>query len=131
MKSYMLDTDAVSHFLRGEGRVADRLLATDRTRVSISAIVVQELELGVARKRSTRLRRALDVFYEAVPVVPYDEGAARKYGELARALLSRGAPIGLEDTMIAAHALSLGCSVVTHNVKHFRRVPELSVVDWY
>lgn len=131
MTTYMLDTDAVSHWLRGEGRVAERLRETSPVAVCISTIVVQELELGVARRRSKRLRHALDTFYRGIDVAPYDEQAARRYGALAARLLERGTPIGVEDAMIAAHAMVRGDVLVTHNTKHFRRVRGLAVEDWY
>lgn len=128
---FLLDTDTVSHWLRGEGGVVKRLPEVDPSQVCISAIVVQELELGVARRRSTKLRRSLDAFYRGISIAPYGEAAARRYGRLARTLLDRGVPIGVEDTMIAAHALSLDLVLVTHNVRHFVRVPGLVVEDWY
>lgn len=132
MTTYMLDTDAVSHWLRGEGRVAERLRETSPAVVCISTIVVQELELGVARRGSKRLRRTLDAFYGGIDVVPYDEAAARRYGAaLAARLLDRGTPIGVEDAMIAAHAMSRGDVLVTHNTKHFGQVRGLTVQDWY
>ena len=48
-----------------------------------------------------------------------------------RYLLDTGTPIGVEDTMVAAHALALGLTLVTHNVKHFGRIPRLRVEDGY
>src|SRR5688500_16896896 len=126
----MLDTDTVSFWLRGEGSVAERFRATAPSAVVLSAITVQELELGAARRRSSRLRKSLDAFYRGVAIAPYDVAAARRYGQLARALLDAGIPIGLEDTMIAAHALSLSAAVVTHNTRHFGRVAGLVVEDW-
>ena len=131
MTKFMLDTDTVSYWLRGEGRVDRRLRSVSPSSVCVSAIVVQELELGAARARSRRLRVNLDAFYAGITVVAYDDRAARRYGLLARGLLSRGIPIGVEDTMIAAHALSLSRVVVTHNTRHFERVPGLALEDWY
>jgi tRNA(fMet)-specific endonuclease VapC len=131
MTEFMLDTDAVSHWLRGAGGVGARLRRCAPSDVCISAITAQELELGVARKRSKRLRQSVDAFYREITIAAYDEAAAKRYGPLARSLLERGVPIGIEDTMIAAHALSLGLTLVTHNVRHFSRVRGLVVDDWY
>ena len=63
-------------------------------------------------------------------VLSFDGNAAQRYGRLAAALLDDGAPIGVEDTMIAAHAISAGCTLVTHNRKDFERVSGLRVEDW-
>jgi len=127
----MLDTDTVSFWLRGEGRVAKRLLGVSPSAVCISSIVVQELELGAARRRSKRLRRILDDFYDGIAIASYDADAARRYGSLAAQLLKSGTPIGVEDAMIAAHARSRADVLVTHNTKHFRRIRGLAVDDWY
>ncbi len=128
---FLLDTDTISFALRGEGAVASELQRRLPSEVSTSSIVVGELELGVARRRSRRLRRALDGFYSGLEVLPYDLEAARRYGRLAAALLDDGGPIGVEDTMVAAHALSRGLTLVTHNLKHFERVKGLRVEDWF
>jgi tRNA(fMet)-specific endonuclease VapC len=93
--------------------------------------VVGELELGAARRGSRKLRRELDGLYSGLEVLPYDVEAARRYGRLAATLLDAGVPIGVEDTMVAAHALSRGLTLVTHNRKHFERVKGLRVADWF
>lgn len=128
---FLLDTDTVSYYLRREGDVARRVFAMRPSTVCTSAIVIQELELGIERKRSGRLRRGLDALYAFMPILAYDVRAAKCFGEIAASLRARGAPIGVEDAMIAAHALSLDLTLVTHNVKHYARVPGLRVEDWY
>jgi tRNA(fMet)-specific endonuclease VapC len=63
-------------------------------------------------------------------VAPFDEQATAAYGELRVALEKQGKPIGPLDTMIAAHALSLGVTLVTNNTREFERVAGLTIVDW-
>ena len=65
-----------------------------------------------------------------LPVLPFDELAARQYGEIWAELERRGTPIGQADLQIGAIALSRGLTVVTGNVKHFQQIPELSVENW-
>jgi tRNA(fMet)-specific endonuclease VapC len=65
-----------------------------------------------------------------VGVVPFDDAATGRYGDLRALLERRGSPIGPLDTLIAAHALSLGWTLATHNSAEFRRVPGLKVDDW-
>jgi tRNA(fMet)-specific endonuclease VapC len=65
-----------------------------------------------------------------VGVVPFDDAATARYGELRALLERRGSPIGPLDTLIAAHALSLRWTLASHNVREFRRVPCLTVSDW-
>ena len=128
---YLLDTDTLSFILRGEGKVEERFRAVRPSEVCTSPIVVGEIELGLARRSNRKLKRLCERLFEILQVVPYEREAARRYGSLAAKLLDAGTPIGLEDTMIAAHALSLDLTLVTHNLKHFERVPRLRVKDWY
>lgn len=128
---FLLDTDTISFALRGQGGVADVLRRRSPSEVCTSAVVAGELELGVARRGARKLRRELDALYSGLEVLPYDLDAARRYGRVAAVLLDRGVPIGVEDTMVAAHALSRGLTLVTHNRKHFQRVKGLRVEDWF
>jgi tRNA(fMet)-specific endonuclease VapC len=128
---FLLDTDTLSFWLRGQGRVAQRLSTLRPSDLCTSAIVASEIELGVRRRGSRTLRQLVDAIYAELTVLPYDTAAARRYGEVAAALLEEGAPIGVEDAMVAAHSLSLGLTLVTHNRRHFERVAKLRVEDWY
>jgi len=128
---FLLDTDTISFALRGQGGVADELRRRSPSEVCTSSVAAGELELGVARRGSRKLRRELEGLYSGLEVLPYDLEAARRYGRLAAVLLDEGVPIGVEDTMVAAHALSRGLTLVTHNRKHFERVKGLRVEDWF
>ena len=128
---YLLDTDTISFALRGQGGVADALRRRSPSEVCTSSVVAGELELGAARRGGRKLRRELDGLYSGLEVLAYDLDAARRYGRLAAVLLDQGVPIGVEDTMVAAHALSRGLILVTHNRRHFERVKGLRVEDWF
>jgi len=128
---FLLDTDSVSYALRGEGCVAEQIRAHRPSELGLSAITLAELRFGAERRQSRRLDRLIDAFVGDVAVVPFEAEAADRFGKLAAALVSKGTPIGALDTMIAAHALQLGLTLVTHNLKHFRRVRGLKVADWF
>lgn len=97
----------------------------------MSAITLAELRFGVAKSASRRRAAAnLRLLLSKVAVVPFDDAATSRYGELRAALERRGSPIGPLDTLIAAHALSLGWMLATHNTREFGRVPGLRVDDW-
>ena len=130
MRRYMLDTDTVSYAIRGESRIAARLLEHRPSDLCISSITLAELQFGAEAKRSQNLRRAIATFVKDVVVVPFDESAAERFGLVAAALARRGQPIGAFDTLVAAHALSLDVAVVTNNTKHFSRIPGLTVQSW-
>ena len=130
MLRYMLDADTVSYAIRGAGQVAARLLDRQPSELCISSITLAELRFGAEAKRSERLRRAIRAFVADVRVLPFDASAADRFGLVGTALARRGEPIGTFDTLVAAHALSLGLTVVTNNTKHYSRVPGLAVENW-
>jgi tRNA(fMet)-specific endonuclease VapC len=130
MLEYMLDTDTVSWALRGQGAVATRLLEHRPSELCISSITLAELRFGAEAKGSRKLQGLIDTFASTVAVVPFDEAAAARFGPVATALAKRGEPIGTFDTLIAAHALSLGLVLVTNNAKHFQRVVGLKTTNW-
>jgi tRNA(fMet)-specific endonuclease VapC len=129
-RRFMLDTDTISFVLRGEGRAAENLTAHAPSEVCMSALSLSELRFGAERRRSKRLQRLIDVFTATIDVVPFDSAAAGAFGRVCSALESKGIPIGIFDTLIAAHAVSLGLTLVTNNTKHFARVRELKTENW-
>lgn len=127
----MLDTDTVSYALRGQGRVAATILEHRPSELCISAITLSELRFGATRRKSAKLNHLIDAFVDNVAVIPFDEECADHFGAIATALADRGSPIGEFDALIAAHAVALRLTLVTNNAKHFNRVAELKVVDWF
>jgi tRNA(fMet)-specific endonuclease VapC len=99
--------------------------------VGISSITLGELTFGAAKNSKPKQSLdALDEFLLPLEIASFDERAAREYGPVRAALAKRGVPIGPLDTLIAAHALSLGAILVTHNQREFSRVTTLQVDDW-
>jgi tRNA(fMet)-specific endonuclease VapC len=114
------------------GGVKDRLLAVPPGEVGIPAVVVFELEKGIALStHPARRRRQMDTLLQSVHVLPFDRGAAERSAQIAADLKKSGRPIGPFDTLIAGTALAAGASLVTHNLREFRRVPGLKIVDWF
>jgi tRNA(fMet)-specific endonuclease VapC len=127
---YLLDTDTVNYALRGEGQVGGRITAHKPSDLCISAITLAELRFGADRKGSRRLHGLIDTFAAAVEVVGFGEDAALEFGRIGTILAGRGTPIGDFDVLIAAHAASLRCTLVTNNVRHFSKVPGLALENW-
>lgn len=129
---FALDTNTVVFFFQGAGRIAERLLALRPSDIALPAIVLYELEVGIARSRAKAKRRAqLDILLEAVGVLPFGPAEARRAAEVRTALERAGKPIGPLDTLIAATALEHGATLVTHNTREFGRVPGLRIEDWF
>jgi tRNA(fMet)-specific endonuclease VapC len=130
MALFMLDTDTVSFALRGVGAVGERLTTQKRSELCMSAITLAELRFGATKRASRKIQRAIDAFLSGVEVLPFDDLAADHFGRIAAALSKNGEPIGQMDTLIAAHALSVGAALVTNNERHFSKVAGLRVENW-
>ena len=115
---------------RPGGRIRDCTAARGEGRVCTSIVVAAELRFGAAKKGSKRLTAQLETVLAALDILPFDEPADRRYGEIRAALERAGTPIGANDLLIAAHALAHGLILVTANEDEFRRVPGLVVENW-
>lgn len=98
--------------------------------IGISAITACELAYGVAKSGSAKNRAALETFLLPLEVAAFDDSAIWHYAQLRTLLERAGTPIGALDTQIAAHALQLGCTLVTNNTREFERVPGLAIQNW-
>ena len=131
---YLLDTNICIFVLnRGPGfeRIIRRMDGLSRGDVLVSSASAAELQFGAwasARKQDNLLR--LERFLAEFEVLPFEENAARAYGQLRAALKELGSPIGPFDTLIAGHSLSIGATLVTNNLREFQRVPGLRAEDW-
>jgi len=130
--SYLLDTSIVSLALKGRAPAArQRMATTPSDRLAISIITAMELRFGLERSpEATRVRAVVEPFLSTVHVSSLPEGIAETYGRIRADLERRGRPIGPLDTIIAAHALTLGWTLVTGNLSEFRRVAGLRCEDW-
>ncbi len=129
---WMLDIDTCIAIIRRQPEIVLRKLNSKTIGlVGISSITLGELTFGAAKSSKPKQSLdALDEFLLPLEIAPFDERAAREYGPVHAALAKRGVPIGPLDTLIAAHALSLGAILVTHNQREFSGVTTLRVDDW-
>lgn len=129
---YALDTNSVSYFLKGRGRVAARFLSTPPREVGVPSVVLYELLYGAARSQAPRpLRERLDVLVGALQVLPFGAAEAATAARVRLDLEKAGHPIGPLDLLIAATALERGAVLVTHNTREFRRIRGLRIEDWF
>ena len=128
---YLLDTNVVSYLVRQpHGPLARRIASLEPDSFAISVIVAAELQYGMQRRGSKQLTDQLEAVLSAIKVVPLEPPADRHYGTIRAELERIGQPIGQNDLLIAAHARALGATLVTNNLREFRRIPGLKVEDW-
>ena len=133
MIRYLADTSILGYFARRTYSPLQQRMqqALSRQEMAISVITRAETRLGLARLDASDKRRQLvDLLLQDIPALPWNADAADRCGEIAALLGSTGRSIGEMDTMIAAHALVAGLPVITHNTRHFSRVPGLQMEDW-
>jgi tRNA(fMet)-specific endonuclease VapC len=128
---YLLDTNIVSDLIRNpQGRIAQRIRAIGEDQVCTSIIVAAELRYGAAKKGSPRLTAQVEAVLDALDVLPLEAPADVAYAAVRTRLEQAGLPIGGNDMLIAAHAMALGCTVVTDNEREFARVDGLLHENW-
>lgn len=132
MPVYMLDTDISSYIMkRSDTAVLKRLERVSRGEISISAITHSELLFGVeVSPRPEKDREALNGYLRHFEVLAYTAEAGFHYAQIRRALKVSGTMIGANDLLIAAHARSLGLTLVTNNGREFGRVEGLKLENW-
>jgi tRNA(fMet)-specific endonuclease VapC len=129
---YVLDTNTLIYYFKGMGNVADKLLQTAPRDVAIPAVVLYELEVGLAKSNDTKKRRKqLDDFIALMTVLPMNTKEAKAAANIRATLEAKGTPIGAMDTLIAGTALANQSILVTHNTKEFSRVQGLVLEDWF
>jgi tRNA(fMet)-specific endonuclease VapC len=128
----MLDTNICIYIIKQQPAVVlKRFLDYQVGDIGISAVTLSELRYGVAKsKHREKNANALDEFIIPLDIALFDEAAALAYGDIRTDLEKAGTPIGAMDMLIAAHALSLGITLVTNNSREFSRIPRLKITDW-
>ena len=129
---YMLDTNICIYVIKHKPEtVFQKLQNINPEDVCISSVTYAELVHGVEKSAAVEKNRlALSILLANMEILDFDVDAADCYGKIRAALEKKGTPIGPLDMMIAAHAQSLGYTVVTNNVKEFSRVSALQIENW-
>lgn len=124
MTRYLIDSDLAIYSMGGDADSAlnRRLAACYPDDIAISAISFAEVALGTWLGKPPR-QEVLDAFVSVIPILPFDEAAAREYAKLP----FKHARF---DRLLAAHALALDAIVVTNNEADFADVPGLKVENW-
>jgi tRNA(fMet)-specific endonuclease VapC len=128
---FLLDTNIITDLIRNpKGRVAKRVRAVGGQAVFTSVIVAAELRFGIAKRPSLRLETRVNEALQAIEVAPFEVPADTAYAALRADLERKGTPISGNDMLIAAHALTLGATLVTANEREFARIDGLKCENW-
>ncbi|XAH21094.1 type II toxin-antitoxin system VapC family toxin [Xylophilus sp. GW821-FHT01B05] len=128
---YLLDTNICIYIINERpAHVIQRFRQYHAGDIGISSLSAAELAFGVAKSGSQRNRMALEKFLAPLELVPFGDESLWHYADIRATLERQGRPIGSIDTLIAAHARALGCTLVTHKLREFERVPDLRLANW-
>lgn len=127
----MLDTNIASDLIRfPTGRVAHLISQVGIAACCLTTLVASELRYGARKRSSARLERLVEELLSRFAIASYEDISTSAYAEIRDELTRKGALIGPVDLFIAAHARSLGLTLVTNNVREFSRVDGLKIENW-
>jgi tRNA(fMet)-specific endonuclease VapC len=129
---FLLDTNICIYIIKEKPRqVLEKFEQIDPSALGISVITLAELEYGAAKSANPQKNyQVIEDFATYLDVFNWDPGVSRIYAEVRAALELKGTPIGVLDTQIAAHCLSLDRVLVTNNVREFERISDLKIENW-
>ena len=126
----MLDTNTISYFVRGNPNTVREIVSRDHSSLCISVIAEAELLYGIERNpAATRVARVIQEFLARVESLPWTSQESGCFAVTRTKMELSGKSLQLHDMLIAAHALSLGATLVTSDAA-FRHVPDLAIEDW-
>jgi len=132
--SYVLDTNVLAALMRGDERVIERLERVTRPMIAVPEPAWAEVAYGLARmprsKRRERLVSRFALLREQLPTVTWSPAVTEAFGSLKTSLEARGQRLEDFDLAIAAHALATDAILVTANVRHLGRIPDLPIENW-
>lgn len=128
----LLDTDTCIYLIKKKpSEVSRRFEEYAVGDIGISSVTAAELHFGPQKsQRPAQNGRSLEQFLLPLEIAELGQGAAAAYGSIRAALEKQGKPTGPLDTLTAAHAVSLGVTLVTNNTSEFTRVPGLQLDNW-
>lgn len=129
--SFILDTDTLIYFLKGEPQVVKKMLQIDSKAIYTSIISHSELFFGAYNSTHViKNLKKVSLFLDNISILPYDENASNKFGQLKAKLKLQGKLIADMDLMIASICLVQNATLVTNNSRHFERIPHLKYTNW-
>lgn len=130
MKGFILDTDTWIEYFHRRGGVDKQIAETPADQIFASEVTIAELTFGALHSNAVEkhLQEPREI-EEAFTILPLGDWI-RDYAEIRHALTSQGESVGDFDILIAVTARHFDLTVVTHNTKHFSKIPGIQYVDW-
>jgi len=130
---YLLDSNVCIRLLNesASSNIARKLAELTPDDIRLCSVVKSELYYGAYKStRRDRNLANLNRFFSQFISLPFDDNAAAIAGQVRAQLDVAGTPIGSNDLLIAAIALSNDLTLVTHNTREFGRINGLKYEDW-
>ena len=128
---FLLDTNILSSLIRDpQGRIAERIKIVGEQSICTSIVVAAELRYGAAKKASPRLTEQVEAVLGVIEILPLELPVDEIYGSIRTQLELAGTPVGGNDLLIAAHAITLDLTLVSDNEREFARVAGLRIENW-
>jgi len=129
---YLLDTNIISYWMRGDKRVIDRIKKHSPSDLALSTVTLAEILYGIEKSSMKKKERRLKIeqISSLLSLYSFNEAAAGEYAVIRAQLEKDGMVISERDTQIASIAMANKLIVITHNVKEFVRIGKLKVEDW-
>ncbi len=129
--NYILDTDILIYFLKGVPNVVKKIQQAENKAIHTTIVTHSELLFGAYNSAHVDFNlKKISMFLNAISILPYDENASKKFGQLKANLKIKGKLIADMDLMIASICLAQKATLVTNNSRHFDRVPNLKFTSW-
>lgn len=127
---FLVDTDICSAYLNGHHKAFHQFILHTGG-LCVSTITFGELLVWARRTHapSQRLQQVDDLLKEVI-LLSIDEAVARTFGLVRAIMLDAGVSVPTFDLLNAAVALTHNLAMVTHNVRDYRNVSGLTVLDW-
>lgn len=127
---FLLDSNIISYAIRGNREIKDKINQYHDT-IKLNSIIQAELFYGAYKIKSESLAQIYNIFFETFDILPFGSREATIFAQLKANLANEGKVVEDADLMIASVALTNNLTLVTNNTKHFARIPDLKLANWY
>ena len=132
METYLLDTNIISYWMRGDTKIIAQLKAHSPADMFMSSVTLAEIYYGIEKSPVKKKERQtkIDLICSQLDLLIFDKAAAIEYAKIRAYLERKGSIISERDVQIASIAKANKKSIITHNIREFNRVPDLRVYAW-